>query len=101
MFSPMDGAKVKCIRLNTGEVLLGFAKPKNSGDWIIVEPQIVLTTADNGKMSVDFAPWIPYAKEYEFVINKNQIQTVFDPRPQLETNFKNATGNNTRGKVSK
>ena len=101
MFSPMDGAKVKCIRLNTGEVLLGFAKPKNSGDWIIVEPQIVLTTAENGKMSVDFAPWIPYAKDWTFVISKEQIQTIFEPRPQLETNYKNVTGNNVRGKVKK
>lgn len=101
MFSPKDDAKVKCIRLNTGEVIMGFVKQKSDGDQIIDEPQIILTTAESGKMQVDFAPWIPYAKDWTFVISKEQIQTIFEPRPQLETNYKNVTGNNVRGKVKK
>ena len=52
-------------------------------------------------MEVNFAPWIPYAKEYEFIIAKDSVQTIFEPRPQLETNFKNQTGNNVRGQVAK
>ena len=40
---------------------------------------------------------IPYAKDYEFIIEANQIQTVFEPKPQLETNYKVATGNKKRG----
>ena len=55
MFSPKDDAKVKCIRLNTGEVIMGFVKQKSDGDQIIEEPQIILTTAESGKMQVDFA----------------------------------------------
>ena len=49
-------------------------------------------------MEVNFAPWIPYAKDYVFTIYKRSIQTVFEPRPQLETNFKVATGNRERRK---
>ena len=39
-------------------------------------------------------PWIPYAKEYEFIIKKDLYKQYLKPRPQLETNFKIATGNN-------
>jgi hypothetical protein len=45
-------------------------------------------------MEVNFGPFIPYAKEYDFIINKKLVQTVFEAKPQLETNFKVATGNN-------
>ena len=92
-------SEVKCIRLNTGEVIMGFVEKTFFGDYIIIDPQIILTVADSGKMEVNFAPWIPYAKEYKFKIMKPLIQTVFDPKPQLETNFKVATGNRgVRGK---
>ena len=85
--------EVKCIRLNTGEVIMGFVKKTFFGNYIITEPQIILTTAENNKMEVNFAPWIPYAKEFKFKINQLLVQSVFDPKPQLETNFKVATGN--------
>ena len=92
-------SEVKCIRLNTGEEIMGFVKKTLLGNYIITDPQIILTVADSGKMEVNFAPWIPYAKEYKFKIMKPLIQTVFDPKPQLETNFKVATGNRgVRGK---
>ena len=70
---------------------MGFVKKTILGNYIITDPQIILTVADSGKMEVNFAPWIPYAKEYKFKIMKPLIQTVFDPKPQLETNFKVAT----------
>lgn len=44
-------------------------------------------------MSVNFAPWAAYAKEYNFVIPYRHVVTVFEPRPALETNYKVATGN--------
>ena len=72
-------SEVKCIRLNTGEVIMGFVKKTLLGNYIITDPQIILTVADSGKMEVNFAPWIPYAKEYKFKIMKPLIQTVFDP----------------------
>ena len=93
--------EVKCIRLNTGEVIMGFTKVLKNLNYEIIEPQIILTTADQGKMEVNFAPWIPYAADYEFVIEKSQVQTIFKPRPQLETNYKVATGNNVRGQIQK
>lgn len=90
-------SKVKCIRLDTGEVLIGFVETSLfTGDYTITDAQICLTNTEDGKYEVNLAPWIPFAKEYTFTINKDLVQTVFEPRPQLETNFKVATGNNKR-----
>lgn len=90
-------SNVKCIRLDTGEVLIGFVEVHRwTGDYTITDAQICLTNTEDGKYEVNLAPWIPFAKEYTFTINKDLVQTVFEPRPQLETNFKVATGNNKR-----
>jgi|TARA_B110000858_G_C17666153_1_gene409661 hypothetical protein len=94
--------KVQCIRLDTGEVLIGFVKRLWNGDYKISEAQVCIQEIKDGTMEVNLAPWIPFAKEYTFVINSGLIQTVFDAKPQLTTNFKVATGNNfQRGKVGK
>ncbi len=95
--------KVKCIRLDTGEVLIGFVKRKLNGDYVITDAQICIMEVKDGTMEVNMAPWIPFAKEYIFTVNKNLIQTVFDAKPQLETNFKVATGNThgVRGQIRK
>lgn len=90
-------SKVKCIRLDTGEVIIGFVEKTLFGDYKIKDANLCITDVSDGKFEVKLAPWIPYAKEYDFLINKNLVQTVFEPRPQLETNFKVATGNK-RGK---
>ena len=95
--------RVRCIRLDTGEVLIGFVERKWNGDYVISEAQVCIMEVKDGTMEVNMAPWIPFAKEYTFTINAGLIQTVFDAKPQLETNFKVATGNNVqqRGKVAK
>jgi hypothetical protein len=95
--------RVRCIRLDTGEVLIGFVERKWNGDYVISEAQVCLMEVKEGTMEVNMAPWIPFAKEYTFTINAGLIQTVFDAKPQLETNFKVSTGNNfqQRGKVAK
>lgn len=97
MLSVYDDYKVLCVRLASREVLMGFCKELEDGSVEIIEPQIMITDAADGQMNVNFAPWIPYAKDYEFIIEANQIQTIFEPKPQLETNYKVATGNKKRG----
>tara|TARA_A100001388_G_C28623476_1_gene428702 strand:- start:368 stop:655 length:288 start_codon:yes stop_codon:yes gene_type:complete len=94
--------KVKCIRLDTGEVLIGWVKKLWNGNYRIEDAHICISEVKDGNMETNMAPWIPFAKEYNFIIKKGLIQTVFEPKPQLETNFKIATGNNSiRGKVRK
>ncbi len=75
---------------------MGFVKKTPNG-FEIIEPQIILTVAENNQMEVNFAPWIPYARDYHFRILDQQIQTVFDPKPELTQNFKFVTGNQPRG----
>ena len=53
---------------------MGFVKKTLLGNYIITDPQIILTVADSGKMEVNFAPWIPYAKEYKFKIDKSDLE---------------------------
>jgi hypothetical protein len=94
--------KVNCIRLDTGEVLIGWVKKLWNGDYRIEDAHICISEVKDGNMETNMAPWIPFAKEYTFVIKKGLIQTVFEAKPQLETNFKIATGNNSiRGQVRK
>ena len=94
--------KVKCIRLDTGEVLIGWVKKLWNGNYRIEDAHICISEVKDGNMETNMAPWIPFAKEYNFTIKKGLIQTVFEPKPQLETNFKIATGNNSiRGQVRK
>ena len=38
---------------------MGFVKKTLLGNYIITDPQIILTVADSGKMEVNFAPLIP------------------------------------------
>ena len=94
---------VKCIRLDTGEVLIGFVIKHYNGDYTIQDAQLCLLSEKEGTMEVNLAPLIPFAKEYTFRIKKQLIQTVFDAKPQLETNFKIATGNThgVRGQIRK
>jgi hypothetical protein len=48
-------------------------------------------------MEVGLAPWLPYAKDYTFQIKGIRVVTTFEPRPQLETNFRVLIGKQ-RGK---
>jgi hypothetical protein len=48
-------------------------------------------------MEVGLAPWLPYAKDYTFNIKAVRVVTTFEPRPQLETNFRVLIGKQ-RGK---
>lgn len=88
---------VKCLLLETGEVIIGFVR-NNYLSYTIIDAQACIINVEEGQMNVNLAPWIPYAKEYTFKINKNKVISCFDARPQLEQNFKVQTGNRERGK---
>lgn len=64
-----------------------------SKNVIISEAQLLVQQVVDGNMEVQLAPWLPYAREYTFEISKSQIVTMFNVRPNLETNYKLATGN--------
>ena len=73
-----DDAKVKCIRFKHRRSYYGFRETETDNDQIIEEPQIILTTAESGKMQVDFADMDYMQKTGLFVISKEQIQTIFE-----------------------
>lgn len=86
--------EVKAVKLLGGEVIIGkVTESIFSNSIFISEAQLCIVDVVEGRMEVNLAPWLPYAREYNFVIPKRQIVTIFNVRPNLETNYKIATGN--------
>jgi len=85
---------VRCLRLDTGEILIGFFKNLWwKGKYELVDAQQCLVSLENNRMEVQLAPYIPFAKEYIFEVRHDKVQSVFQPKPQLEQNYKVETGN--------
>ena len=86
MLSVYDDYKVLCVRLASREVLMGFCKELEDGSVEIIEPQIMITDAADGQMQVNFAPWIPYAKDAQqspFCLKNSLHLSLDQPRIQL------------------
>ena len=63
----------------------------------MTDAQQCLVSLEDNRMEVQLAPYIPFAKEFVFEVRHDKVQSVFEPKPQLEQNFKVETGNNVRG----
>ena len=72
---------------------MGYVTESLSTKVKISEAQLLVQHVVDGNMEINLAPWLPYAREYNFEIPKSQIVTIFNVRPNLETNYKLATGN--------
>tara|TARA_B100000902_G_scaffold237351_1_gene224840 strand:+ start:509 stop:787 length:279 start_codon:yes stop_codon:yes gene_type:complete len=91
VFSSTD---IKALKLLGGEIVMGYVTESFvSKSVTISEAQLLVQQVVEGNMEVQLAPWLPYAREYTFEIPKSQIVTMFNVRPNLETNYKLATGN--------
>lgn len=85
---------IRAIRLISGEIVMGFYQLLKSGNHRLVDVKQCVVSVNDGQMSIDLADYIPFAKEFNFEFSKDQVVNVFEVKPQLETNFKLATGNN-------
>ena len=91
MFSSTE---IKALKLLGGEVIMGYVtEGKANKNVIISEAQLLVQQVIDGNVEIQLAPWLPYAREYTFTIPKSHIVTTFFVRPNLETNYKLATGN--------
>lgn len=85
---------IYALRLLDGDTILGRVTTSLfSNKTVIVEPQLCIVEVADGKMEITLAPWNPWAREYRFEINNRNIVTMFKVRPNLEQNYKVATGN--------
>ena len=90
----MLNKEIRAVKLIGGEVIIGFVTEKRFSDKILIEEaQECLVQIVDGKMEVELAPWLPFAMEYNFEVNKSSIITMFKVRPNLEINYKKNTGN--------
>jgi len=86
--------EIKAVKLLGGEVVMGMVTESVfSKNILIEEAQLCVQQVVDDRMEINLAPWLPFAREYNFVIPKKQIVTMFKVRPNLETNYKVATGN--------
>tara|TARA_X000000368_G_scaffold12446_1_gene10066 strand:- start:850 stop:1125 length:276 start_codon:yes stop_codon:yes gene_type:complete len=88
-----SSTEIKAIKLLGGEVIMGYVTESLSTKVKISEAQLLVQQVVDGNMEINLAPWLPYAREYNFEIPKSKIVTIFNVRPNLETNYKLATGN--------
>lgn len=90
----MLNKEIRAVKLIGGEVIIGFITEKRFSNKILIEEaQECLVSIVDGKMEVELAPWLPFAMEYNFEVNKSSIITIFKVRPNLEINYKKNTGN--------
>ena len=85
---------IKAVRLISGEIVMGFYQLLKNGNHKLVDVKQCVVSVNEGQMNIDLADYIPFAKEYTFEFGKDQVVNVFEVKPQLETNYKVATGNN-------
>ncbi len=91
MFSTTE---IKAVKLLGGEVIIGYVTESIFSKTILIQDaQLCVQQVVEDRMEINLATWLPYAREYNFVIPKKQIVTMFKVRPNLETNYKVATGN--------
>ena len=85
---------IRCVKLIGGEVVMGFFSENKLGTEIIIEEaRECIVDITEGRMEVQLAPWLLFAKDHVFKIRKSSVITVFEARPNLETNYKVSTGN--------
>ena len=85
MFSSKE---IKAVKLLGGEVVMGMVTESVfSKNILIEEAQLCVLQVVDDRMEINLAPWLPFAREYNFVIPKKQIVTMFKVRPNLETNY--------------
>jgi len=90
----MLNKEIRAVKLIGGEIIMGFCTEKKLGGKLLIEEaQECLVQIIDGKMEVELAPWLPFAMEYNFEVNKSSIITIFKVRPNLEINYKKNTGN--------
>ena len=91
MFSTTD---IKAVKLLGGEVIIGYVTESIFSNTVLIQDaQLCVQQVIEDRMEINLAPWLPYAREYNYRIPKKQIVTIFKVRPNLETNYKVATGN--------
>ena len=78
---------IKCLRLENGDVVIGLVS-ENVTSYTVKEAHACIVELKGTNMEVGLAPWLPYAKDYTFNIKAVRVVTEFEPRPQLEQNYR-------------
>ena len=74
MFSTTE---IKAVKLLGGEVIIGYVTESIFSNTILIQDaQLCVQQVVEDRMEINLATWLPYAREYNFVIPKKQIVTM-------------------------
>jgi len=84
-----DTKEVAAIRLNTGEVLVGYMEDMSPGVMIMRDlMSIEARPGAGGQMSLGLGPFIPFCADSTFSILTNSVQMMFTLDASIVENYK-------------
>jgi len=83
---------INCVRLVTGEDLIGNITWKHSEVTVKNPAMIVVMQAGEGRFNIGLAPYLPYAKEKEFHFREDSVLTRFEPNIELRNEYSRIFG---------
>lgn len=83
---------VKCVRLTTGEELIGDITEHDAGITIGTPANIFLQPNGKGGLNVSLLPLFPYAEKKEFVFPKTYVVLMFSPNADLYNEYNRIFG---------
>jgi hypothetical protein len=83
---------IKCIKLVTGEDLIGDVEVQ--GDSLTIETPcaVVLIPTQEHQYSVGLAPFLPFAASKKFSYSREHVVLVYEAADQLKNEYNRITG---------
>lgn len=83
---------IQCLRLISGEDLIGEVELRIEGSVTITDPcAIVMIPAAQNQFTIGLAPFLPFASKKEFTFNPEDIMLRFDPATELRNEYTRVT----------
>lgn len=85
----MSVENVKCVRLATGEVLLGNVVETSMPDTLIIENPLLLAMAPDpsGRLMINMMDYMPFSDDRTYSFDRYHILNVFEPNKGLKNQF--------------
>lgn len=85
-------AAIMCLKLITGEELIGSIDVNSSSFFITNPAAIVMMPGSTGKVNMGLVPFLPYSEDTRFEILKDHAIIVHNPSTELINNYNRLFG---------
>lgn len=85
---------INCIKLVSGEEIIGDTEEKFNGDIVVTKPLLIvmMPSQSGGEFTVGLAPFLPYAKDKSFFLERKNILLMFPPATAMYNQYNQITG---------